>query len=123
MSAKATVFASSDVAALEKCLAEIDSCAAALEKVPARRRAAAELAAIEASVTSQALALDALFYLFGRKAAQGGLFPAPMQKALRAQSQCRATAKNLIGFKKFRASQDSRKRTIGDRKNQACPTT
>jgi hypothetical protein len=63
------------------------------------------------------LALDTLFQQCTWRSAAGGLpFIGPMLMALRAQSQCRVTHNNLMALKKRRASKNSRKRTVENRK-------
>jgi hypothetical protein len=63
--------------------------------------------------------IAALFDQFARRSGNLNMFQAPMHMALRAQSQCRVTSKNLIALKNPRASQNSRKQTIENAKNPA----
>ena len=71
-----------------------------------------DFSGIEHALASQALSLDVIFDQFARRSAKLDLFHAPMQMALRAQSQSRVTFKNLIALKNPRASQNSAGRTI-----------
>lgn len=81
---------------------------AAVDKIEAN-----DFSAIESLLVSQALALDVIFNQFVRHSAYGDrLSHSPMHMALRAQSQCRVTLKNLVALKTPRPSQNSNKRTI-----------
>jgi len=95
---------------------EIGRTVAIIESASAKIEAD-DLSAVEAVLAGQALALDVIFDQFARQSARGDiLFHNPMIMALRAQSQCRVTLKNLIALKNPRASKFSGKQTIENAK-------
>ena len=85
----------------------------AIIETAAAKLDAGDFSAIESVLAGQAFALDVIFDQFARRSARGDLlFHGPMHMALRAQSQCRVTLKNLVALKNPRASKISDKRTI-----------
>jgi hypothetical protein len=139
MSTRDGVFSNSVIAALDTCanrraprspvedgsgvLGEIGRTVAIIESAAAKIDAG-DFTAIESALAGQALALDVIFDQFARRSARGDLlFHDPMKMALRAQSQCRVTFKNLIALKNPDASRNSRKRTIENGKLQTGSAT
>ena len=85
----------------------------AIVESAANRLESGDFSGVEALLAGQALALDVIFDQFARRSAKGDLlFHDPMTMALRAQSQCRVTLKNLMALKNPRASRNLRERTV-----------
>jgi hypothetical protein len=94
-------------------------CTVAVIDAAAEKIEANDLSAFESALAAQGLALHLIFEQFvGRSAKAGRLAGDPMYLALRAQSQCRLTFKSLAALQNSLASQNSRKRTIEERKYQ-----
>lgn len=85
----------------------------------AEKIAANDFSGVESALAAQALTLDVIFDQFARRSAKLDMFHHPMHMALRAQSQCRVTFKNLIALKNPHASQNSAKRTFENAKGSA----
>lgn len=123
MSTKDSVFENSVIAALDTTAnlragsetgntGDIGRTVAIIEAAAAKLDAG-DFSGIETVLAGQAFALDVIFDQFARRSARGdSLFHGPMHMALRAQSQCRVTFKNLIALKTPRASKNSDKRTV-----------
>jgi hypothetical protein len=98
---------------------DIGCAVAAVIESTAAKIAANDFSGIEVALASQALTLDVIFDQYARRSAKLDLFDHPMNMALRAQSQCRVTFKNLVALKNPHASQASSGRTIETAKRPA----